>query len=913
MESRDLSVPVFKFSEVTSATKISLSSYVQNCLSQDRKQDCSLVSKKFKRKPKIVDCSDSGGLCSSGPNRDADYLAAEADVSDVDGCEATPLENQFRITLRRDKLPQQGGSVSTFGNGMRLSDFCVAAEQDNNSNGFPPENNGAHWSVHEENANAAAETDAGETDYGFDENVPSPTECDDNTCDEDMEDGMGFHDQDIKDEKHACGVCSCKPLTEEENGEKLEKQCTCGGLKGSLAAEESIKCQILDLEAAARGWDADEAGALTLGEIYLMLGKADKLCFEYTWDKCDEDKLKEERARNLVDRLVNTARQFKKKKTNRAKISSSQQNPNPSSSGTAALPTNCNSSPVTLCTKCSSSCQANKSESPGSVETSELPLNVNSASTTNATSSVVNVQDSANLETNPSTDSEDCSPSGLAAPAAAPPPLQSSNLESLPGDNKITLHVALDSATTTDTAILTAVESLPKSSSSPKNQENQETQTVTAVEFELEKKDESTSTQGLLISSDASVITSGPSSDPTPIISVNTSCSPTICTPVQQHTQLVVTNQHATGSLIDITALTAATTNCSATASDMDSNFIRIGGTNIQTIILPSPDTVTSSALVGTCHQTGTTTVGISPVATTVIVGESTMFAGIATETASFVTIPQPPCSVSATITSVVDPSTSTPKNTQEPKFRRPADVPILMKPPTITSGDDRSTNEDGSAKLNVPKPFLDLPKGNRRIGRRPAWKQRFIIPRMLPLLPKPDASQMATLIAIPPVVATGLSVVPCSTDGLTTVTTLPVPVTAAEFEATLVHATATAVPIAVSSILSTTVTVSPTLATAIGENTIVTSSSLMSGGVASIISTSCATASAGKSGVSDIPTDSMDKSMSRNALGLEETLDNFSLSSFMDISIPESTRFIASDMRFDELECSNSSEFCGY
>lgn len=34
------------------------------------------------------------------------------------------------------------------------------------------------------------------------------------------------------------------------------------------------------------------------------------------------------------------------------------------------------------------------------------------------------------------------------------------------------------------------------------------------------------------------------------------------------------------------------------------------------------------------------------------------------------------------------------------------------------------------------PKPFLDLPKGNRRLGRRPNFK-RVVIPRVLPLLPK--------------------------------------------------------------------------------------------------------------------------------------------------------------------------------
>lgn len=251
VESRDLSVPVFKYSEVTSATKISLSSYVQNCLHQERKQDSSLVSKKFKRKIKVE--SDTGNIAL----RDADYLAAEADVSDVD-CGEGFGENQFRITLRRGT--NAGIKASEFGN----------AEQDN-SNGLP---DNAFWSVHEENANAAVETDAGETDYCFDDIVPSPTECD--TGDEDCldhgsgENQDGFHEIDGKDEKNVlCPVC--KPCDTDENGpsDKSEKVCTCT-IKRTVEPE-SIKCQSLDPETKARGWNADEAGALTLGELYLMV------------------------------------------------------------------------------------------------------------------------------------------------------------------------------------------------------------------------------------------------------------------------------------------------------------------------------------------------------------------------------------------------------------------------------------------------------------------------------------------------------------------------------------------------------------------------------------------------------------------------------------------------------------------
>lgn len=262
VESRDLSVPIFKFSEVTSASKISLSSYVQNCLNQERRQESTLVSKKFKRKSKIE--SDSG-VRTESTHRDADYLAAEADVSDVDGCEV-PHENPFRITLRRDKLL----ATNPF-SGIKLSELC--GDHDN-SNGFP---DNALWSVHEENANAAAETDAAETDYGFDENIASPIECDDNTGDEDcLEQGVaetpaceGNHDGDGKEEKQICSTCKNMESDENTMGEKAEKLCTCGSKRN--VEPESIKCQVLDAELMARGWNADEAGALTLGELYLMV------------------------------------------------------------------------------------------------------------------------------------------------------------------------------------------------------------------------------------------------------------------------------------------------------------------------------------------------------------------------------------------------------------------------------------------------------------------------------------------------------------------------------------------------------------------------------------------------------------------------------------------------------------------
>lgn len=248
MEGRDLSIPVFKFSEATSATKICLSSYVQNCLHQTHKDESPLSSKKFKRKSKLE--------FDSGNRGDLDYFAAEADVSDADGCDPAP-ENPFRITLRRDKFPLCGPNSSIGNSSSKIID--TGLDQDN-SNGFQDN----MWSVHEENANAATETDFGETDYGCDENAPSPTECDYNTCDDE---DYNFQDGDVKDEKQGtCAACKSPDVDECGTPEKSDKHCTCGSKKESVVTYPS-----LDIETITRGWNVEEAGALTVGEVYLMV------------------------------------------------------------------------------------------------------------------------------------------------------------------------------------------------------------------------------------------------------------------------------------------------------------------------------------------------------------------------------------------------------------------------------------------------------------------------------------------------------------------------------------------------------------------------------------------------------------------------------------------------------------------
>ncbi|CAL8081855.1 unnamed protein product [Orchesella dallaii] len=835
MENRDLCVPVYKFSETTSATKISLSAFVQNCLYQEQKPDAMLVSKTIKRKPKLSMDADVAQCAVNMNMRDSDYFAAETDASDVDGCEGGP-ENQFRITLRRDK-------TDFFMYGAKSHELYT--DHDNSEH---PVN---FWSVHEENANAATETDAAETDYGFDENIPSPTECDDNTGDEDcMEPIMlyGSRDPDCREEKQCTCVFRSTSETEELGGaEKQERQCTCGAEKSGEI--EDIPCRFLDSETIAKGWTSEEAGTITLGEIYLMIGKSDKLCFEYMWDKCEEDRQQEDRARNLVDKLVGVARHLKKKKTTRAKTSTS-------------VGVVCNTAPQ-LCAKCNC-----KIESPGSVDGEHCSYI--SASVTKEFSEF------------PQFDS----------PVAISTMLQNSDS---PEENKITLHAGTPS-TDPDSPIAIEItkheEHIVERSVSTKVEQQEAHPSTFQMESEtvLPKKEELIGSPNTnLLSSTDSIISPDTISNPSNVCS----SQPTII---------------SQSGIVEISPVLPNSSN-----DIIDSTIIRTGPTITATHISASPTIIRSvaittscltdsqkAALVG-CHST------ITPVATattTVLVGEP-LFAGIATEPASYVTIQQ--CTP-ATVTSI----TQVP---QETKFRRPADVPILMKP----CSDDRSTNEDGTVKLNVPKPFLDLPKGNRRIGRRPAWKQRVIIPRMLPLLPKPDESMMATLITLPPVVATGLSVVPVSAESLTSITAIPVTTDVCLSEATLVCPTVT-LSSSVAATVSSTLTSVP-----LNTDQALSSTSLISTGTTSSLGTTSMKNSSSSHSIAPKGNSSSDKispskciedaclpSSSRSVSGFEETLDNLSLSSFMDISIPESTRFIASDLRLEELEYSNSSMSLG-
>lgn len=557
--------------------------------------------------------------------------------------------------------------------------------------------------------------------------------------------------------------------------------------------------------------------------IYLslfQLGKSDKLCFEYTWDKCEEDKLREERTRNLVDKLVNVARQLKKKRTNRAKTCTN----------TAPLPA---TTPI-ICAKCN-----HKIESLGSAD-NELPPN--SAST------VVIKEGLNELHQNES------------------PPRSAAAHQQIcrSDDNKITLHAAVKSDCSHSRELCLRQDvSTAVSEPSSKGEGQDLVITKEADRNKCSKKDESTSTQGLISGDCISVSTP----------EINSS---NLCTGQQS-----LVTPHT--GLIELSAL-------ACNAPDIDGNFRRVAS-NINATIIPTSTAVlrsislsnpvvidTNNSTIGGCHT------GLPPVATTatVLVSEPTIFAGITTEAAPFVTLKQ--CGVAS-------PPPNMTKNTHETKFRRPADVPILAKP----SSDDRSTNDDGSVKLNVPKPFLDLPKGNRRIGRRPAWKQRVIIPRMLPLLPKPDASHMTTLIAIPPVVATGLSVVPVTAENLNQVATIPM---YSELDTTPTS----------SATVTSVVSLSSASLTSIYTTLSQASASLMSG---AIPSTSGATNSSRSNASTDFKmSTSADKnSPGKSLIGFDgETLDSLSLSSFMDISIPESTRFTASDLRFDELECSNSS-----
>ncbi|CAG7721136.1 unnamed protein product [Allacma fusca] len=96
--------------------------------------------------------------------------------------------------------------------------------------------------------------------------------------------------------------------------------CSCNPSEEKSIEPEEVFSTSIDDDILKRGWTAEEAGSLTVGEVYMLVGQDEKLSFEYEWDEGDEDTEINARTRIMLERLITVARNLKKKKQSRHKI-----------------------------------------------------------------------------------------------------------------------------------------------------------------------------------------------------------------------------------------------------------------------------------------------------------------------------------------------------------------------------------------------------------------------------------------------------------------------------------------------------------------------------------------------------------------------------------------------------------------
>jgi len=84
----------------------------------------------------------------------------------------------------------------------------------------------------------------------------------------------------------------------------------------SRAEEEDFlgKCSLSSPAECAKGWTSEEAGMITLGEVYVMLGSCSTLHFEYKWDSYESPT-----NGSLISKLVSMSSLLKKKKCGKTK------------------------------------------------------------------------------------------------------------------------------------------------------------------------------------------------------------------------------------------------------------------------------------------------------------------------------------------------------------------------------------------------------------------------------------------------------------------------------------------------------------------------------------------------------------------------------------------------------------------
>jgi hypothetical protein len=231
--------------------------------------------------------------------------------------------------------------------------------------------------------------------------------------------------------------------------------------------------------------------------------------------------------------------------------------------------------------------------------------------------------------------------------------------------------------------------------------------------------------------------------------------------------------------------------------------------------------------------------------------------------------------------------------------FRRPT---VAIKPK-----DDASPGGD----TLPPKPFRDLPKGNRRLGRRPNYK-RVVVPRVLPLLPKQD--DMIIRASIPGTTTTILTVTSSGPSATMSKPAMQSGVLIPVGSLAVVNNDPTSATLSRLSGASTATTMSHETHESSSSSCIKMNNQGSEGPVIGnnlkefhegYLNAVPGSISCNSNDFEDLLKVRREEESNSSAAG---DIDGLSLSSFMEISLPESTRSAMNDLRMEDLENSNCS-----
>jgi hypothetical protein len=224
IDRRDTGIPIFKVAENTSSATICLRSYTKNVLCREKNEELELTASKLKRKRK----QSGGAIPILDPNDNMLPILSNKRLSLVDpnaaDAENSDVESHFPVQCS-----------STRENALFYS------ESDN-------------FNFGEENSNAVAW-------MRFERKW--------NDEDDDIDNVMG------SSLPHQC-IDAINIATETDNDEMdqdgdevRDNLCPCGS--GKPAESQTFVSHVWDDEKVKGGWTAEEAGILTVGELYLMV------------------------------------------------------------------------------------------------------------------------------------------------------------------------------------------------------------------------------------------------------------------------------------------------------------------------------------------------------------------------------------------------------------------------------------------------------------------------------------------------------------------------------------------------------------------------------------------------------------------------------------------------------------------